>query len=125
MVSALTEHKRRQGEERLKLGRNWQNYDLVFPSSVGTPTNISTLTNKYFKPALIKAELSTAFRLYDLRHTFATMLLAAGESVKVVSEWLGHASIQLTLDTYCHVLPDMKERAVERIENVMFGTFGS
>jgi integrase len=50
---------------------------------------------------------SEAFRLYDLRHSCATLLLAANEHPKVVSERLGHASVSLTLDTYSHVLPSM------------------
>jgi integrase len=62
-----------------------------------------------------------AFRVYDLRHTCATLLLLAGESVKVVSERLGHASVSLTLDTYPHVLPTMQEAAADKLE-VMFGT---
>lgn len=47
--------------------------------------------------------------------------LAKGENPKVVSERLGHASITLTLDTYSHVLPDMHEGAVEKME-AMFGS---
>ena len=50
-------------------------------------------------------------RLHDLRHTHATLLLADGVPVKVVSERLGHASITLTLDTYSHVLPTMQQQA--------------
>ena len=56
----------------------------------------------------------------DLRHSAATLLLAAGENVKVVSERLGHASVTLTLDTYWHVLPTMQEAAAEKLER-MFG----
>jgi integrase len=62
-----------------------------------------------------------AFRVYDLRHTCATLLLLAGESVKVVSERLGHASVTLTMDTYQHVLPTMQEAAADKLE-AMFGT---
>ena len=61
-----------------------------------------------------------AFRMYDLRHTCATLLLLKGENAKVVSERLGHASIILTLDTYSHVLPVMQEAAAEKME-AMFG----
>ncbi|HSF18300.1 MAG TPA: tyrosine-type recombinase/integrase, partial [Vicinamibacteria bacterium] len=60
------------------------------------------------------------FRLYDLRHTCATLLLLAGENPKVVSERLGHASIALTLDTYSHVLPSMQQKAAERLESILF-----
>jgi len=69
---------------------------------------------------LIKAELPV-FRLYDLRHTHATLLLSNGENPKVASERLGHSTIVLTLDTYSHVLPDMQEEAAKRIEKVLFG----
>jgi integrase len=61
-------------------------------------------------------------RLYDLRHTTATLLLSAGENPKVVSERLGHASIVLTLDTYSHVLPKMQKEATAKIEKLTFGT---
>jgi integrase len=64
-------------------------------------------------------------RLYDLRHSCATILLQAGMNPKIVSERLGHASITLTLDTYSHVLPDMQESAAERLEQVLFGSVGT
>ena len=50
------------------------------------------------------AKLPTDFRLYDLRHTAATLALTAGVPPKVVSEMLGHASAAFTLDVYSHVL---------------------
>ncbi len=73
-------------------------------------TRYPPLTNKWFKPALPKAELS-GFTLYSLRHTMATLLLANGENAKVASERLGHSTIVLTLDTYSHVLPNMQQQA--------------
>ena len=54
--------------------------------------------------------------LHDLRHTHATQLLKAGVHPKVVSERLGHASIDITLDTYSHVMPGMQEEAAEKID---------
>ena len=59
--------------------------------------------------------------MYDLRHSCATILLMRGENAKVVSERLGHASVTLTLDVYSHVLPDMQDAAVAKLEAV----FGS
>jgi hypothetical protein len=50
-------------------------------------------------------------RLHDLRHSIASILLAAGTHPKVVSELLGHSSIGLTLDTYSHVIPSLAEEA--------------
>jgi integrase len=53
-------------------------------------------------------------RLHDLRHTHATLLLAAGEPVKVVSERLGHANATITLGVYQHVHPGMGRQAADR-----------
>jgi integrase len=55
-------------------------------------------------------------RLYDLRHTAATLALVAGVSPKVVSEQLGHASVAFTLEVYSHVLPHMQDEAAMRVE---------
>ena len=54
-------------------------------------------------------------RLHDLRHTAASLMLAAGVHPKVVSERLGHASVAFTLDTYSHVAPAMESDAAERV----------
>ena len=59
-------------------------------------------------------------RLYDLRHTCATLLLAAGENPKVIAERLGHASIRMTLEVYSHVLPTMQRQAADRLEELLF-----
>jgi integrase len=125
MIRCLVQHKRRQSEERLKLGSEWQDHDLVFTTGLGTPLNISNLTRKHFKPALERAGLPKTIRLYDLRHTCATLLLGAGENPKVVSERLGHASIILTLDVYSHVLPDMQRAATDKLENLLFQRNGT
>jgi integrase len=58
-------------------------------------------------------------RLYDLRHTAATLALAAGVPAKVVSEQLGHASVAFTLDTYSHVLPHMQDAAAAQVEALL------
>ena len=73
----------------------------------------------HFKRILKEASLPD-IRLYDLRHTCATLLLSAGENPKVVSERLGHASVTLTLDTYSHVLPDMQDKATSKLEEMLF-----
>jgi integrase len=84
----------------------WQDQDLVFPSSVGTPLSHRNVV-RAFKALLRRAELPEATRFYDLRHTCATLLLSRNVHPKYVQELLGHASIALTLDTYSHVLPGM------------------
>lgn len=119
LLQKLAAHKRKQAEARLKLGSEWQAFDLVFCSDEGTPLSIPNITYRYFRPILTKAELPR-IRLYDLRHTCATLLLIAEENPKVVSERLGHSTIVLTLDTYNHVLPTMQQGATARLEKLLY-----
>ncbi len=109
-----------QAEERLAKGPKYENQNLVFANSTGNPLDPINLVRRHFKPVLKRAGLPKEFRLYDLRHSCATLLLLAGENPKVVSERLGHASITLTLDTYSHVLPSMQQRAAEKLEAILF-----
>jgi integrase len=60
-------------------------------------------------------------RLHDLRHTHATLLLAAGVPVKVVSERLGHVTPMITLTVYAHTMPGMQRDAVDRLAEAVFG----
>ena len=120
-VRALAEHKRRQGEERLRAGSEWQDYGLVFPASLGVPYSIPGLTKQAFKPALTRAGL-TGFNLYSLRHTAATLRFLNGESPKVVSEMLGHSTIVLTCDIYCDALPSLQRESADRIDELLFKT---
>jgi integrase len=120
----LKHHKRQQLEQRLKLGSAYQNNDLVFPTSLGTPLNLRNLFHRGFKKILEKAGLPQDFRLYDLRHSCATLLLSANENPKIVSERLGHASIVLTLDVYSHVLPNMQQAATDKLEEMLYQKTG-
>jgi len=118
MMRKLKAHKRKQGERRLKLGTDWEANDLIFCGEYGNPLTIPNLTYRYFRPILVRAELPQ-IRLYDLRHSCATLLLIADENPKVVSERLGHSTIVLTLDTYSHVLPTMQQRASEKLDRLL------
>jgi integrase len=61
-------------------------------------------------------------RLHDLRHTWATLALSAGEHPKVVQERLGHAAIAITLDVYSHVTEGLHGDAASRVAGIIFGT---
>lgn len=124
LVKEIRTHRRKQNEERLKLGAAWQNHDLVFPSEVGTPSTHSNITQIY-KRVLRNADLRTSLRLYDLRHSHATLLLKAGVHAKIVSERLGHSSIALTLDIYSHVLPSMQAEAAAHLETMLYRKKGT
>ena len=92
-------------------------HDLVFRTPSGQPINADYLA-KHFKTILDLAGVPR-MRLYDLRHSAATIALAAGVSPKVVSEQLGHASTAFTMDTYAHVLPHMQDEAAARVEALL------
>ena len=116
--------KRSRSRRPVKLQRSARDlcpetHDLVFRTSSGQPINADYLA-KHFRSILDFAELPR-IRLYDLRHSAATIALAAGVSSKVVSEQLGHASTAFTLDAYAHVLPHMQDEAVARVEAMLFG----
>ena len=110
----LKAHRRAQAEQRLKLGSLWEALDLVFCSETGSPLQIPNITYRYFRPILEKAELPR-IRLYDLRHSCATLLLMADEHPKVVSERIGHSTIELTLDTYSHEYTTMQQQATAKL----------
>jgi integrase len=62
--------------------------------------------------------VSSALRVYDLRHTCASLLIAQGASVKAVQAQLGHATASITLDTYGHLFPSELEALADRLEQV-------
>ena len=95
-------------------------YNLVFPNQKGNPLNINNLIHRDFKPVVDNAGLPPKLRLYDLRHTHATLLFLAGVHPKIVGERLGHSSITLTLDTYSHVLPGMQEESAQKLNAMLF-----
>lgn len=110
----LQRHRRHQLEERLKAGPGYEDRGFVFAATNGNPLDWHVLVQRHFN-AIIKAAGLPRIRPYDLRHTTATLLLAAGENIKVVSERLGHANAAMTLNVYSHVLPDMQEAAAGRM----------
>lgn len=119
LMQKFQEHRREQLEYLMKHRDKYQNkYNLVFMSEVGTPVSLHNLERRHYKPLLEKAELPD-IRLYDLRHSCATLLLVAGENPKVVAERLGHSNIVLTLQTYTHVLPTMQQAATDRLEGIL------
>jgi integrase len=78
--------------------------DMVFPSKAGTVIDPNNLVHYQFLPCLEHAGLRR-FRFYDLRHTFGSLLIQDGASLAYVKEQMGHSSIQITVDTYGHLIP--------------------
>ena len=88
---------------------------LVFSHVDGSPRAPATLTHAFSK--LAKRIGLPGVRLHDLRHTHASLLLRQGVHPKIVSERLGHANIQITLDTYSHLLQGLQEAAVLKFDD--------
>jgi integrase len=105
---------------RQKTGPGWEDHDLVFPGTLGQPLDWHNVSQRAFKEILSDAKLPESFSPYALRHTCATLLLAAGEPSKVIAERLGHSTTAITDDVYSHVLPGMQERATERLESLLY-----
>jgi integrase len=121
VVAALKGHRLRQIEEQVNAGGEgvpWLNeWGLVFTGHYGSPTSRTEL-QKLFRRLLREAGLSR-IRIHDLRHSYATLELAAGVSPKVVQESLGHARIGTTLDLYAHVIPAARREAAEALERLL------
>ncbi|HEU5438769.1 MAG TPA: site-specific integrase [Ktedonobacterales bacterium] len=101
------------------MGELWTDNDLVFPNGYGGIMIPHNITKRSFKRHLVQAGLSRDVRFHDLRHTAATLLLASGVNVKVVSEMLGHSSVSITLNIYAHVLPHMRQSAASAMDNLL------
>jgi integrase len=121
-VDALRQHQREQLKARMT-AKNWKDLNLVF-STKGGPLEVGNVSTRAFKPLLDKAALPDTTRLYDLRHTYVTLSLAAGVPVKTVSEWAGHASVAFTLDTYAHLIPSMVAAGAQQVEQMFTGILG-
>ncbi|MCL6446028.1 MAG: site-specific integrase [Alicyclobacillus sp.] len=119
-VEALREWKREQNAIILASGGNYHNHGLVFAAENGEPLQERNIIQRHFKPVLRAAGLDENIRLYDLRHSYATLALMAGVPVKVVSSNLGHADISLTLKVYSHVFAEMKEEAALKLNDFLF-----
>ena len=116
-IEKLREYKNNQLKVSILLGEKWQDYDLIFPSPIGTPLDPSNVLKAY-KDCLKRAGLPN-LRFHDLRHSAATLMLQQGVNPKIVSERLGHSDISLTLNTYSHVLPPMQEEAAEKMDDLL------
>ncbi len=119
LVMALKAHRMHQLEERLLAGGRWQDWGLVFTSTIGTPLDARNLTTRY--KALLKRAGLPDVRFHDLRHSCASLLIAQGVPPRVVMEILGHSQISLTLNTYTHVLLDAQRQAADVMDR-LFGT---
>lgn len=116
-MKALREHRVRQMEERMAAGDRWRDSGLVFTTTIGTPLDPRNVL-RHFSRVLSAAGIAHV-RFHDLRHSCATLLLAQGVPARVVQDILGHSAIRVTMDTYAHVMPSMREDAMRAMDSVL------
>jgi integrase len=119
-VAALRRQRTRQKEARLAVGDLWQDTRaLVFTDQLGRALRGANVTH-VFSDSLARHGLPHV-RFHDLRHGAASMLLAQGVPLKVVSETLGHSGIAVTADTYAHLDRAQRREAADAIERAIGG----
>ena len=119
-LQALRDHHKRQAEEKLQAGEDYEPLDLVFATPKGGPLDHKNVVNRQFHSALEAAGLRRV-RFHDLRHTCATLLINQGVSPKYVQKHLRHASIETTFDRYGHLFPETSQEAALRLDAAIAG----
>ena len=118
LMRTLATHRRQQKEARLRLGDAWIDSGFVFTTSIGTPIDPRNLLRD-FKLVCQKAGLGD-WHLHELRHSAASLMLAQGVKLQVVSQVLGHSSIRMTADVYGHILDPDREAAAIAIAGALW-----
>jgi integrase len=117
IVTSLRKHRSRQESERRLAAGKWADGGLVFSTPEGKPLDGTAIT-KQFHRHLERAGLAQR-RFHDLRHSCATLLLVQGVSPRVVMDVLGHSQIGLTMNTYSHVIPELRREAADRMDHLL------
>jgi integrase len=117
-LAAPRAQRAQQAKDKMALGPEYTNLGLIFATPLGTPIHPDNLNN-CLKAALTRAGLSESYTFHSLRHSAATMMLAAGVSAKTAADRLGHHSAGFTLDRYVHALESLDEDAADRLQDVL------
>lgn len=113
-LKLLREYKRELEGKALDLGVAFGDPYIVGKTGLGdTPYNPTALTKEFSTFARMNRFDCT---FHDLRHTFATFMVAAGTDIATVASYLGHANVAVTLNTYATVDPEAKRAALLKIE---------
>jgi len=119
MVAMFRQHRVRQAEAQMAAGALWQDHGLIFASEVGTPMDPDNFSHSFSR--LCERAGLGHWHPHELRRSGASLMLAQGTPLHVVSEVLGHASIAITKDVYGHLLEGDKRAAAESMSRAVFG----
>ena len=126
VVDALRRHRRRQAEERLLIGPDWPplpvGADLVFRTPFGTAMDPDNFRQSVYRTTV--AAGIGRWSPHELRHSAASLLIAQGVPLILVSELLGHSSIRITADVYGHLFDEAGAVAAGAMTEVLWGAEG-
>ncbi len=91
--------------------------DYVFANKIGLPRNPENMIKRKFFPVVRKAGIDK-IRFHDLRHTYASILIAKNVPIKYIQAQMGHSAIDVTLNTYGHLLPEVHQKGIEALESI-------
>ena len=117
VVAELKRARLQYMEDALSYGRGFQNLNFVIRQEDGSPLHPDSMTRKWSR--FLKEHDLPHIRLHDLRHSNATALILAGVNPRVVQQRLGHSDVNITLNTYTHVLPEMDIDAAAKLDAIM------
>lgn len=92
--------------------------NIVFCNSAGNYIDPDNMAKRYFKPCLQKAGVKN-IRFHDLRHTYASLMIAKKIPIKFIQQQMGHSSIQVTLDKYGHLMPELYEIGADALNDIV------
>jgi integrase len=110
----LKRHKELQNKNKEILGEDYVDTGFVCCEPDGSIVDPSTYSKRFSQ--ILKKHNFKAIRFHDLRHSFATNLIRLGVPINTVSKMLGHSSVTITLDIYAHVLEEMQQDAVIKMD---------
>ena len=119
VLEALQRNRVLQDAERADLGDAWIESGFIFTTSIGTPIDPRNLYRE-FTQICERAGLGH-WHPHELRHSAASLMLASGVKLQVVSEVLGHSSIRMTADIYGHILDPDRQQAASAMSEVLWG----
>jgi len=91
--------------------------NLVFPNKEGNYQDVNNLVKRKFQTVLNKAKIER-IRWHDLRHTYASIMISQNVPIKYIQNQMGHASCQITMDRYGHLMPEVNQSAKNAIDNL-------
>ena len=117
VIDALKQQRRQQGVRKLAAGSAWQELGLVIDRGDGGPLPPWSLSQR-FRALMTKAGIDLNF--HGLRHAHASLMLASGANLKVVSDRLGHSTISITADLYTHLAKAVDQQAAQDLDAMLF-----